>query len=178
MASAASALSERDNRDPDRPRITRRNRGDRGRHTPLDLEYLQRPSYCDAGFALEQISEVLRYSFSRGTREGRRWVFAGLCSPLNVLKSWPNCVRSLQGNGTGWGSGVVAGKAVRSPDLCSRRPAGPDLLAAQPACALSVNKLHLRGRTTRSLLVPSRSRTGARHRSADPLAQDVTEERN
>lgn len=59
MASAASALSERDNRDPDRPRITRRNRGDRGRSTPLDLEYLQRPSYCDAGFALEQISEVL-----------------------------------------------------------------------------------------------------------------------
>uniref|UniRef100_A0AAX7UQ49 SSD domain-containing protein n=1 Tax=Astatotilapia calliptera TaxID=8154 RepID=A0AAX7UQ49_ASTCA len=43
--------------DPDRPRITRRNRGDYTRNTPLDLEYLQRPSYCDAGFALEQISE-------------------------------------------------------------------------------------------------------------------------
>lgn len=63
MASAANALSEQDNRDPDRPRITRRNRGDRVRSTPLDLEYLQRPSYCDAGFALEQISEVLYFSF-------------------------------------------------------------------------------------------------------------------
>lgn len=59
MASAANALSEQENRDPDRPRITRRNRGDCARSTPLDLEYLQRPSYCDAGFALEQISEVL-----------------------------------------------------------------------------------------------------------------------
>uniref|UniRef100_A0A672ZNR9 SSD domain-containing protein n=1 Tax=Sphaeramia orbicularis TaxID=375764 RepID=A0A672ZNR9_9TELE len=56
MASAANA-SEQENRDPDRPRITRRNRGDYTRNTPLDLEYLQRPSYCDAGFALEQISE-------------------------------------------------------------------------------------------------------------------------
>lgn len=59
MASAANAPIEQENRDPDRPRITRRNRGDRVRNTPLDLEYLQRPSYCDAGFALEQISEVL-----------------------------------------------------------------------------------------------------------------------
>lgn len=58
MASAANVPSEQENRDPDRPRITRRNRGDCARNTPLDLEYLQRPSYCDAGFALEQISEV------------------------------------------------------------------------------------------------------------------------
>uniref|UniRef100_A0A096M6M0 Patched 1 n=1 Tax=Poecilia formosa TaxID=48698 RepID=A0A096M6M0_POEFO len=57
MASAANAPFEQENRDPDRPRITRRNRGDYTRGTPLDLEYLQRPSYCDAGFALEQISE-------------------------------------------------------------------------------------------------------------------------
>uniref|UniRef100_A0A3Q3JVI2 SSD domain-containing protein n=1 Tax=Monopterus albus TaxID=43700 RepID=A0A3Q3JVI2_MONAL len=57
MASAANAPSEQENRDPDRPRITRRNRGHHARNTPLDLEYLQRPSYCDAGFALEQISE-------------------------------------------------------------------------------------------------------------------------
>uniref|UniRef100_A0AAQ5YE45 SSD domain-containing protein n=1 Tax=Amphiprion ocellaris TaxID=80972 RepID=A0AAQ5YE45_AMPOC len=57
MASAANAPSEQENRDPDRPRITRRNRGDYTRSTPLDLEYLQRPSYCDAGFALEQITE-------------------------------------------------------------------------------------------------------------------------
>uniref|UniRef100_A0A7N8XQM2 Patched 1 n=1 Tax=Mastacembelus armatus TaxID=205130 RepID=A0A7N8XQM2_9TELE len=57
MASAANAPSEQENRDPDRPRVTRRNRGDYARNTPLDLEYLQRPSYCDAGFALEQISE-------------------------------------------------------------------------------------------------------------------------
>uniref|UniRef100_A0A3B4YMW5 Patched 1 n=1 Tax=Seriola lalandi dorsalis TaxID=1841481 RepID=A0A3B4YMW5_SERLL len=57
MASAANAPSEQENRDPDRPRVTRRNRGNYTRNTPLDLEYLQRPSYCDAGFALEQISE-------------------------------------------------------------------------------------------------------------------------
>ncbi|KAL0979128.1 hypothetical protein UPYG_G00181100 [Umbra pygmaea] len=56
MASAANASSEQENRDPDRPRITRRNRGDY-RTTAPDLEYLQRPSYCDAAFALEQISE-------------------------------------------------------------------------------------------------------------------------
>lgn len=59
MASAANAPSEQENRDPDRPRVTRRNRGNYTRNTPLDLEYLQRPSYCDAGFALEQITEVL-----------------------------------------------------------------------------------------------------------------------
>uniref|UniRef100_A0A8C6TNU4 Patched 1 n=1 Tax=Neogobius melanostomus TaxID=47308 RepID=A0A8C6TNU4_9GOBI len=57
MASAANAPSEQENRDPERPRITRRNRGDYGHNAPLDLEYLHRPSYCDAGFALEQISE-------------------------------------------------------------------------------------------------------------------------
>ncbi|XP_029017895.1 protein patched homolog 1 [Betta splendens] len=57
MASAANAPSAQENRDPDRPRITRRNRGDYSRSTPLDLEYLQRPSFCDAGFALQQISE-------------------------------------------------------------------------------------------------------------------------
>lgn len=57
MASAANAPCVQENRDPERPRITRRNRGDYGRNTPLDLEYLHRPSYCDAGFALEQISE-------------------------------------------------------------------------------------------------------------------------
>uniref|UniRef100_A0A8C7RTJ3 Patched 1 n=1 Tax=Oncorhynchus mykiss TaxID=8022 RepID=A0A8C7RTJ3_ONCMY len=56
MASAANASSEQENRDPDRPRITRRNRGNY-RTTAPDLEYLQRPSYCDAAFALEQISE-------------------------------------------------------------------------------------------------------------------------
>ncbi|XP_056889004.1 protein patched homolog 1 [Takifugu flavidus] len=57
MASAANAPSEQENRDPERPRVTRRNRGHCVRNAPLDLEYLQRPSYCDAGFALEQISE-------------------------------------------------------------------------------------------------------------------------
>lgn len=59
MASAANAPSEQENRDPERPRVTRRNRGHCVRNAPPDLEYLQRPSYCDAGFALEQISEVL-----------------------------------------------------------------------------------------------------------------------
>uniref|UniRef100_A0A3B3ZNY9 Uncharacterized protein n=2 Tax=Periophthalmus magnuspinnatus TaxID=409849 RepID=A0A3B3ZNY9_9GOBI len=57
MASAGNAPSEQENRDPEQPRITRRTRGDYGRNVPLDLEYLHRPSYCDAGFALEQISE-------------------------------------------------------------------------------------------------------------------------
>uniref|UniRef100_A0A8C7KLF3 Patched 1 n=1 Tax=Oncorhynchus kisutch TaxID=8019 RepID=A0A8C7KLF3_ONCKI len=56
MASAANASSEQENRDPDRPRITRRNRGNYLSTAP-DLEYLQRPSYCDAAFALQQISE-------------------------------------------------------------------------------------------------------------------------
>jgi len=37
----------------------RRTRGNYGRALPPDLlDYLQRPSYCDAGFALEQICEV------------------------------------------------------------------------------------------------------------------------
>ncbi|XP_056131934.1 protein patched homolog 1 [Lampris incognitus] len=58
MASAANASAGQENRDPDRPRVTRRRHGGNyTRGTPLDLEYLQRPSYCDAGFALEQISE-------------------------------------------------------------------------------------------------------------------------
>lgn len=113
MASAANALSEQDNRDPDRPRITRRNRGDRGRNTPLDLEYLQRPSYCDAGFALEQISEVLSLLIltrnTGGVAVAVVGLFVGLYSPLNVLKSWPNCVRSPQGNGTGWAGEVAEG---------------------------------------------------------------------
>lgn len=34
------------------------------RAAPPDLEYLQRPSYCDAGFALEQIAKVLCRDFS------------------------------------------------------------------------------------------------------------------
>lgn len=58
MASAVNVSSEQENRDPDRPRLTRRNRGIY-HTTALDLEYLQRPSYCDAAFALEQISQVL-----------------------------------------------------------------------------------------------------------------------
>lgn len=84
-------------------------------------------------------------------------LFVGLYSLLNVLKSWPNCVRPPQGNGTGWAGEVAGntlggkGEIVGSPKLCSYRP---DWLTAQPACALNVNKneLHLRGRTTRSLL--------------------------
>ncbi|XP_063042275.1 protein patched homolog 1 isoform X2 [Engraulis encrasicolus] len=56
MASAVNVSSEQENRDPDRPRLTRRNRGIY-HTTALDLEYLQRPSYCDAAFALEQISQ-------------------------------------------------------------------------------------------------------------------------
>uniref|UniRef100_A0A672RRU6 Patched 1 n=1 Tax=Sinocyclocheilus grahami TaxID=75366 RepID=A0A672RRU6_SINGR len=56
MASAVNVSSEQENRDPDRPRLTRRNRGN-SRTAAADLEYLQRPSYCDAAFALEQISE-------------------------------------------------------------------------------------------------------------------------
>ncbi|CAM4672795.1 unnamed protein product, partial [Lepidochelys kempii] len=48
-------------RDPDRPgrscsRRRRRTGGNRRAAAP-DLEYLQRPSYCDAAFALEQISK-------------------------------------------------------------------------------------------------------------------------
>uniref|UniRef100_A0A8C1J680 Patched 1 n=1 Tax=Cyprinus carpio TaxID=7962 RepID=A0A8C1J680_CYPCA len=56
MASAVNVSSEQENRDPDRPRLTRRNRYNY-RTAAADLEYLQRPSYCDAAFALEQISE-------------------------------------------------------------------------------------------------------------------------
>lgn len=76
MASAVNAPSEQENRDPDRPRITRRNRGDYTRSTPLDLEYLQRPSYCDAGFALEQITEVLiSHLWLGGARGGGKELF-------------------------------------------------------------------------------------------------------
>ncbi|XP_035377863.1 protein patched homolog 1 isoform X2 [Electrophorus electricus] len=56
MASAVNVSFEQENRDPERPRLTRRTRGN-SRATASDLEYLQRPSYCDAAFALEQISE-------------------------------------------------------------------------------------------------------------------------
>ncbi|KAK1801264.1 hypothetical protein P4O66_022958 [Electrophorus voltai] len=59
MASAVNVSFEQENRDPERPRLTRRTRGN-SRATASDLEYLQRPSYCDAAFALEQISERLR----------------------------------------------------------------------------------------------------------------------
>lgn len=97
MASAANVPSEQENRDPDRPRITRRNRGDCARNTPLDLEYLQRPSYCDAGFALEQISEVPI------THLNLERAFMNMVS-LYPLKNWPNYVQSLLGNGTGWGT--------------------------------------------------------------------------
>ncbi|XP_072290185.1 protein patched homolog 1 [Eucyclogobius newberryi] len=58
MASAANAPSEQEHRrDPERPRTARRSGGSYGRNAPLDWEYLHRPSYCDAGFALQQISE-------------------------------------------------------------------------------------------------------------------------
>ncbi|XP_061527897.1 protein patched homolog 1 isoform X5 [Phycodurus eques] len=67
MASAASAPPEPGTGEPDRPRLTRRTRRDSSREPPQppppppppppDLDYLQRPSYCDAGFALEQISQ-------------------------------------------------------------------------------------------------------------------------
>ncbi|XP_051949983.1 protein patched homolog 1 isoform X3 [Xyrauchen texanus] len=56
MASAVNVSSEQEHRDPGRSRLTRRNRGDY-RTAAADLDYLQRPSYCDAAFALEQISE-------------------------------------------------------------------------------------------------------------------------
>lgn len=58
MASAGNVSFDQENGEPDRPRVTRRTRRN-GRAAPPDLEYLQRPSYCDAAFALEQISEVL-----------------------------------------------------------------------------------------------------------------------
>lgn len=57
MASAGNVSFRQENGEPDRPRVTRRT-GRNGRAAPPDLEYLQRPSYCDAAFALEQISEV------------------------------------------------------------------------------------------------------------------------
>ena len=90
MASAANAPSEQENRDPDRPRITRRNRGDYTRNTPLDLEYLQRPSYCDADFALEQISEVL---ISHLNREGALWSWFYCVRRKKVAKLYPVAAR-------------------------------------------------------------------------------------
>ncbi|XP_061784946.1 protein patched homolog 1 isoform X3 [Nerophis lumbriciformis] len=64
MASAASAPPEPGTGEPGRPRLTRRTRRSSSRDPPPpppplppDLDYLQRPSYCDAGFALEQISQ-------------------------------------------------------------------------------------------------------------------------
>ncbi|XP_062854396.1 protein patched homolog 1 [Trichomycterus rosablanca] len=57
MASAANVSFEQENGEPDRPRLPRRRTRRNGRAAPPDLEYLQRPSYCDAAFALEQISE-------------------------------------------------------------------------------------------------------------------------
>lgn len=90
MASAANAPSEQENRDPDRPRITRRNRGDCARNTPLDLEYLQRPSYCDAGFALEQISEVLITHLST---ESAFMILGSLYSPKDLAKLCPVAAR-------------------------------------------------------------------------------------
>ncbi|XP_060787912.1 protein patched homolog 1 isoform X2 [Neoarius graeffei] len=56
MASAGNVSFDQENGEPDRPRVTRRTRRN-GRAAPPDLEYLQRPSYCDAAFALDQISE-------------------------------------------------------------------------------------------------------------------------
>lgn len=58
MASAGNVSFDQEHGDPDRPRVTRRTRRS-ARAAPPDLEYLQRPSYCDAAFALDQISEVL-----------------------------------------------------------------------------------------------------------------------
>lgn len=87
MASAANARSEQENRDPERPRITRRNRGHCARNAPLDLEYLQRPSYCDAGFALEQISEVLIVQILKKTTKQ---------TPERALIFCIHCVRSRE----------------------------------------------------------------------------------
>uniref|UniRef100_A0AAY4A8A6 SSD domain-containing protein n=1 Tax=Denticeps clupeoides TaxID=299321 RepID=A0AAY4A8A6_9TELE len=56
MASPASVSRQQENRDPGRPRLTRRSAGSCRAAAP-DLEYLQRPSYCDAAFALDQISQ-------------------------------------------------------------------------------------------------------------------------
>lgn len=91
MASAANARSEQENRDPERPRITRRNRGHCARNAPLDLEYLQRPSYCDAGFALEQISEVLIVHLKK-QGEGFNLLYS-LRSPRELAKLYPVAAR-------------------------------------------------------------------------------------
>ncbi|XP_063769817.1 protein patched homolog 1 isoform X1 [Pseudophryne corroboree] len=80
MASAAYAAELQGGGVPDaRPRVARRRGRGREPHStaagPPDLDYLQRPSYCDATFALQQISEgkatgrkaplVLRAMFQR-----------------------------------------------------------------------------------------------------------------
>lgn len=57
--------------DPDRPGRRRRTGGNKADQPP-ELQYLQRPSYCDAGFALEQIAKVLLLSFRNGL-EGTEW---------------------------------------------------------------------------------------------------------
>uniref|UniRef100_A0A8C9VM46 Patched 1 n=1 Tax=Scleropages formosus TaxID=113540 RepID=A0A8C9VM46_SCLFO len=68
MASAVSASPEQESGEPERPRGARRRRGtyrtSAAAVAAVDPEYLQRPSYCDASLALEQISE--------GTAAGRR----------------------------------------------------------------------------------------------------------
>jgi len=105
MASAANAPSEQENRDPDRPRITRRNRGDYTRNEPLDLEYLQRPSYCDASFALELITQVLIPHLYHRERHGFHCIRRQQTKKKREKKRWPNYVQSLLGNGTGSGEG-------------------------------------------------------------------------
>ncbi|MFT7811798.1 hypothetical protein Z043-118519 [Arapaima gigas] len=64
MASAGSSTPEQESGEPERPRRARRRRGTYRTAAAVDPEYLQRPSYCDASLALEQISE--------GTAAGRR----------------------------------------------------------------------------------------------------------
>ncbi|MBN3282508.1 PTC1 protein, partial [Polyodon spathula] len=91
MASAVN-VSEQESRDPDLPRITRRTRGNRTTATATDLEYLQRPSYCDAAFALEQIS--------KGKATGRKaplWLRAKFQRLLFKLGCYiqKNCVKFL-----------------------------------------------------------------------------------
>ncbi|XP_040272924.1 protein patched homolog 1 isoform X2 [Bufo bufo] len=58
MALAAYATEPQGSGEPAaRPRVARRRRGHPGTAGPPDPDYLQRPSYCDATFALQQISE-------------------------------------------------------------------------------------------------------------------------
>ncbi|KAL7885044.1 hypothetical protein AOLI_G00078140 [Acnodon oligacanthus] len=86
MASAVNVSSEQENRDPDRPRVARRNRGS-GRAAALDLEYLQRPSYCDAAFALDQISEVHLFAWLFIFVRVRRRRLAGR-QPRELAQLW------------------------------------------------------------------------------------------